>query len=69
MLSGMKVIKLQAWEKEFQERIQAIRQDELRIFTTYTLTQAYSGTLYTCIPLVVAIVTFSVYVYGGGELS
>lgn len=32
VLSGMKVIKLQAWEKEFENRIREVRERELAIF-------------------------------------
>ena len=32
VLSGMKVIKLQAWEKEFEARIREVRERELAIF-------------------------------------
>lgn len=32
VLAGMKVIKLQAWEKEFQNRIRDVRERELEIF-------------------------------------
>jgi ATP-binding cassette subfamily C (CFTR/MRP) protein 1 len=32
VLAGMKVIKLQAWEKEFQNRIIDVRNNELRVF-------------------------------------
>lgn len=32
VLNGMKVIKLQAWEREFQNRILEVREKELAIF-------------------------------------
>jgi ATP-binding cassette subfamily C (CFTR/MRP) protein 1 len=32
VLSGMKVIKLQAWEREFENRIKDVRERELDIF-------------------------------------
>ncbi len=32
VLSGMKVIKLQAWEREFQNRITNVRERELDLF-------------------------------------
>jgi ATP-binding cassette, subfamily C (CFTR/MRP), member 1 len=35
VLSGMKVIKLQAWEKEFESRIHEVRERELTIFRKY----------------------------------
>jgi len=32
VLAGMKVIKLQAWEREFENRIKDVRERELEIF-------------------------------------
>ncbi len=32
VLSGMKVIKLQAWEREFHNRILEVRKQELTVF-------------------------------------
>lgn len=37
VLTGMKVIKLQAWEKEFENRIREVRERELFIFRKYAL--------------------------------
>jgi ATP-binding cassette subfamily C (CFTR/MRP) protein 1 len=39
VLSGMKVIKIQAWELEFQKRINDVRDKELRVFKKYITTQ------------------------------
>lgn len=39
MLSGMKVIKLYAWEAAFEEKIEKLRKEEVRdgiCFTTFT---------------------------------
>lgn len=69
MLSGIKVIKLQAWEKQIGERVNALRDKELALYRTYVLTQALSGTLFTVIPLLVAISTFMAYTLGGNKLD
>ena len=69
VLSGTKVIKLQAWEREFESRINALRDRELTLYRQYVLTQALSGTLFTVIPLLVAISTFSAYVFTGNKLN
>lgn len=62
VLAGMKVIKFQAWEQEFESRIQSIRTKELEYLKKYMLMQSYSSALYTSIPLLVAIATFATYV-------
>ena len=65
----MKVIKLQAWEQEFENKIIEIRNRELALFRRYTIVQAYSTTLFTCIPLLVAISSLTVYVALGNILD
>eukprot|EP00600_Ochromonadales_sp_CCMP1393_P017669 CAMPEP_0175031920 /NCGR_PEP_ID=MMETSP0005-20121125/21113_1 /TAXON_ID=420556 /ORGANISM="Ochromonas sp., Strain CCMP1393" /LENGTH=1650 /DNA_ID=CAMNT_0016292283 /DNA_START=12 /DNA_END=4964 /DNA_ORIENTATION=+ len=69
VLSGMKVIKLQAWEKEFENRIEEVRERELEIFKKYSIAVSMSGALYTSIPLMVAILTFITYIALGNELN
>eukprot|EP01039_Chlorochromonas_danica_P007900 gene7900-8715_t len=69
VLSGMKVIKLQAWEQEFSQRILSVRREELATFRRYTLAQAFSGALFTTIPLLVAILTFATYIALGNHLD
>lgn len=69
VLNGMKIIKLQAWEKEFENRILELRENELRVFRKYSISQAFSSALFTAIPLVVAISTFTTYVALGNELD
>jgi ABC-type multidrug transport system fused ATPase/permease subunit len=69
VLSGMKVIKLQAWEKEFQNRLLEVRENELRIFRKYAIVQSFAGILSVSIPLMVAIFTFMTYVSLGNELT
>ena len=43
VLAGMKVIKLQSWEVEFQLRINAVRDKELVLFRQYVIMQSLSG--------------------------
>lgn len=47
MVQGIKVIKLAAWEKRMQDKVNALRDKELTLFLQYVLTQALSGTLFT----------------------
>jgi ATP-binding cassette subfamily C (CFTR/MRP) protein 1 len=69
VLSGMKVIKLQAWEKEFQNRILEVRETELALMRRYAFIQSYAGILALSIPLLVAILTFMTYVALGNTLT
>ncbi len=65
----MKVIKLQAWEDEYRKRIDEIRTRELKTFRSYVISQALSGALYTTIPLMVGICTFTAYIASGHTLD
>lgn len=69
VLSGVKVIKLQAWEKSFEDKIEELRNEEVSQLRTYMLFQALSGTLWSTVPLLVAVATFTAYVASGQELE
>lgn len=69
VLGGMKVIKFQAWEAEFEKRINEIRDRELAIFRQYCIMQSVSGAVFTTVPLLVSIVTFTTYIGTGNELD
>mmetsp|Transcript_20744 Transcript_20744/g.29812 ORF Transcript_20744/g.29812 Transcript_20744/m.29812 type:complete len:1497 (+) Transcript_20744:45-4535(+) len=69
VLSGMKVIKFQAWEQEFQSRIDEARSRELEVYRRAIYLQTLSGAVYTALPLSVGICTFTVYVSMGNELD
>lgn len=69
VLSGMKVLKLQAWEKQFQLRILAVRDKELAILKKYATAQCLATGLYTAIPLLVALTTFTSYLMLGHTLD
>ena len=69
VLGGMKVIKFQAWEAEFEKRINEIRDRELAIFRRYCIMQSVSGAVFTTVPLLVSIVTFTTYIGVGNELD
>ena len=77
-LEGMKLIKLQSWEKSFLQRISGIRCDELSVlrkwvschrFTVDRSSGTLSSTLWEAIPLLTAIATFAAYVLSGHELK
>lgn len=69
VLSSIKVLKLMAWEGEFEGRINLLRDREMALYREYVLTQALSGTLFTIIPLLVAISTFGAFVFSGNTLT
>jgi hypothetical protein len=65
----MKVIKLQAWERPFQERITELRNIELNQLWRYSLANALSMMLWSGTPLAVALSTFTAYVMLGNNLD
>jgi ATP-binding cassette, subfamily C (CFTR/MRP), member 1 len=65
----MKVIKLQAWERPFQERITDLRNIELNQLWRYSLANALSMMLWSGTPLAVALATFTAYVMLGNNLD
>ena len=69
VLSGMKVIKLQAWEEPFSLRILQLRNLELSELFRYFLGTAVADMLWTFTPLGVALATFATYVLLGNELD
>lgn len=69
VLGGMKVIKFQAWEESFQKRIQTLRQAELTQLLRYFLGTSFSRMLWVFTPLMVALATFSVYLWSGHRLD
>lgn len=62
MLSGIKVLKLYAWEPCFEKQITEIRHVELDVLKKTAFLNAYSNVLWTCSPFLVAISTFGTYV-------
>lgn len=69
VLGGMKVIKFQAWEESFQKRIEMLREAELTQLLRYFLGTSFSRMLWVFTPLMVALATFSVYVWTGHKLD
>ena len=69
MLGGMKIIKLYAWERPFGDKIDSIRNKELKALWTYKLFQIGSRTLWTIVPTFVSISTFAAYSLSGHKLT
>jgi len=49
----MKVLKLYAWELSFQEKVQAIREEELETLKKFAYFSSVGTFLWTCAPFVV----------------
>ena len=69
VLSGMKVIKLQAWEESFQQRLLDLRHAELQQLFRYYIGSMCSRLLWSFTPLLVALSTFASYVWSGHQLE
>jgi len=69
VLQSMKVIKLQAWEQSFQDRIERLRAKEMKRLLHYVLFNSFSIMLWTAVPLLVALATFAAFVISGNKLE
>eukprot|EP00934_Nitzschia_sp_Nitz4_P009275 Nitzschia sp. Nitz4//scaffold39_size137210//112596//117089//NITZ4_003219-RA/size137210-augustus-gene-0.186-mRNA-1//1//CDS//3329550443//9265//frame0 len=61
-ISNMKVVKLQAWEGPFRDRVLELRRLELRQLLAYSLAGATTFLLWSAVPLLIALATFGAYV-------
>ena len=62
LLSGMKILKLYAWEPSFMQEGVDIRNAELKILLNIGYLSAAISFIWTCAPFLVSLVTFAVYV-------
>ncbi|KAL1454350.1 hypothetical protein WDU94_010619, partial [Cyamophila willieti] len=62
VLSGIKVLKLYAWELSFQEQILRIRAMEIKVLKEATYLHAATSFIWSCAPFLVSLVSFAVYV-------
>nr|QST14986.1 ABCC1-2 protein [Diaphanosoma celebensis] len=62
ILSGIKVLKLYAWEPSFQANVEAIRDKEIKVLKQAAYLSAGTSFLWTCAPFLVTLMTFAVYV-------
>lgn len=63
ILSGMKVLKLYAWEPSFQESIEKVRSKELQIIKHAAIANAYVFLLWNMVPFLVTLVSFISFVF------
>ncbi|VEU33619.1 unnamed protein product [Pseudo-nitzschia multistriata] len=69
VLGAMKVVKLQAWEGPFIDRIINLREKELKDLLIYVYASCVSVMLWSAVPLAVSLSTFAAYVWLGNDLD
>ena len=69
ILSGVKVMKMYAWETSFMHEINKCRREELKHVRAINRMSAITLFVMRCAPTFVAIITFTVYVLVGYELT
>lgn len=69
VLGSMKVIKLQAWEDSFKKRIQDLRDIELKQLFNYVMANSFSIMMWSAVPVLVALATFTAYTLSGNKLD
>ncbi|CAL1277165.1 unnamed protein product [Larinioides sclopetarius] len=62
VLSGIKVLKLYAWEEAFREKINAIRDKEIKNLKSIAYLNSITMMIWSCSPFLVALVSFATYV-------
>jgi ATP-binding cassette subfamily C (CFTR/MRP) protein 1 len=66
-LTNMKVVKLQAWEGPFGEKVTHLRKRELNQLLHYFLARSCTQLLWGAVPLMIAVATFAAYVVIAGQ--
>lgn len=69
VLANMKVVKMQAWEGPFKQRILDLRSKELRQLFLYSAASSLSNFLWSFTPVCVSLATFTAYVWSGHQLD
>ncbi|XP_046577414.1 multidrug resistance-associated protein 1-like [Haliotis rubra] len=62
VLSGIKILKLYAWEPSFQQRILEVRKQELHILWKISLMQVFTTFSWALTPYLVSLATFTTYI-------
>ncbi|KAG0197883.1 Multidrug resistance-associated protein 1 [Mortierella sp. GBA30] len=66
ILSGIKIVKLYGWEDSFRERVAVFRNRELSMLRRIGTVFSFMSIMFQSMPLLVALVSFSVYASVGG---
>jgi hypothetical protein len=61
ILSGIKVLKLYAWEIPFMKRILEKRQKELNIIKKYCILNSFNNFTYACSPILITMGAFTTF--------
>lgn len=69
ILTGMKVLKLYAWEPSFEKLVGGTRSKELKILKNIAILNAGSYFSWTLTPFLVSVVSYVTFVLLGGELT
>eukprot|EP01155_Anaeramoeba_flamelloides_P009729 Anaeramoba_flamelloidesa198_170.p1 GENE.a198_170~~a198_170.p1 ORF type:complete len:1439 (+),score=398.63 a198_170:113-4429(+) len=69
MINAIKLVKLYAWEKLFNKKINDVRENELKQIKNQAITRVFMILVWTCQPLIVATITFLIYVGWGNDLK
>lgn len=67
ILNGIKILKFYAWEGSFMENVTSLREKELKHLRGIRYLGCVTSFLWTCVPIMVSVVTFAVYVTIQGE--
>ncbi|XP_049538586.1 multidrug resistance-associated protein 1 isoform X10 [Anopheles darlingi] len=62
VLSGIKVLKLYAWEPSFEQQVLKIRDKEVKVLKSAAYLNAGTSFIWSCAPFLVSLVTFATYV-------
>ncbi|XP_026281245.2 multidrug resistance-associated protein 1 isoform X2 [Frankliniella occidentalis] len=62
ILSGMKVLKLYAWEPSFEDKILKIRDKEIKVLKQAAYLNAGTAFIWACAPFLVSLVSFATFV-------
>ena len=68
ILTNMKVVKIQAWESSFRDKVNYLRKVELKQLLKYMLGNACVWLTWSAIPLLIALSTFAAYVTIAGQV-
>ncbi|XP_018568571.1 multidrug resistance-associated protein 1 isoform X2 [Anoplophora glabripennis] len=63
ILSGIKVLKLYAWEPSFENQVLKIRNKEIKVLKSAAYLNAGTSFIWSCAPFLVTLVTFIMFVY------
>uniref|UniRef100_A0A0D9W2Q4 ABC transporter C family member 13 n=1 Tax=Leersia perrieri TaxID=77586 RepID=A0A0D9W2Q4_9ORYZ len=69
MLNHMRVIKLQAWEEKFGDKVRELRKTEMGWLTKIVLFMCANNVVFSSGPLAMTVLVFGAYLAAGGELD